>query len=137
MLELKSNCDQEKKRGNIELTGTWSPISLILSMSSFTLWGSFALVRMRGLRILSRGSSRTTGPGCWGTLGGDPELQKSPAHKIYNSNENAFGLSCNKSIISFIYHKTNQLTIALISFFSPMWSTKCKQNWTQWRSLHN
>lgn len=47
------------------LTGTWRPISLMLSMSSWTFWGSFALVRIRGLRILSNGSSKNTGPPCW------------------------------------------------------------------------
>lgn len=49
---------EEEKR----LTGTWSPISCILSISSLTLVGSLALVLIRGLLIFSRGSSRIIGP---------------------------------------------------------------------------
>lgn len=44
------------------VTGTWRPISLILSINSFTLFGSFALVLIKGLLILSIGISNITGP---------------------------------------------------------------------------
>ena len=57
--KLKGKRNRGSKR---VLTGTWRPISWILSMRSLTLWGSLALVRINGLLIWSSGSSTITGP---------------------------------------------------------------------------
>ncbi|URD75648.1 hypothetical protein MUK42_35427 [Musa troglodytarum] len=55
--------------------GSWSPICLMLSMSSFTFSGSFARVLISGRRILLRGSSRIAGPPDLGFENGTPELK--------------------------------------------------------------
>lgn len=73
--------DQSNSRNfGVVVTGSWSPISRILSMSSSTFLGSFALVRISGLRILSRGISRMTGP---------PDLEEGKAAPVRKEDSNS------------------------------------------------